>query len=210
MPNLLDLRFIRLSCSKKRMRPLTMPMPIPMTMTGVLAVCCLVLGCAADLPAVENSKSVADTGRSRFKRRAVNICQLTKHSVEEISDSTKDSLQEIRDALGAMQISLERYHNFVVVVVCLFAWTIVWLFLFCFCLFVCLLLLFFCFFLCLFKTYRSFNNPTCPQCWWGLVQSSEQGWVCLLSFYCAPISNRNDFVCLVPCFFVFLFVCLLV
>ena len=104
--------------SKKRMRPLTMP--IPMTMTGVLAVCCLVLGCAADLPAVENSKSVADTGRSRFKRRAVNICQLTKHSVEEISDSTKDSLQEIREALSAMQSSLEKYNKFV----CLFSWLV--------------------------------------------------------------------------------------
>ena len=77
-----------------------------MAMTGLVAVCCLVLGCAADLRGVPNS---AEAVLSRLKRKAVNTCQLTRHSVEEISFLTKDTLQEIQETiLNAIHSSLQR------------------------------------------------------------------------------------------------------
>ena len=77
--------------SDKRMKPLTMTM----TITGLVVVSCLVLGCATDLPVVKDPTSAAEALLSRVKRKAVNTCQLTRHSVEEISYLTKDSLDSI-------------------------------------------------------------------------------------------------------------------
>ena len=87
--------------SDKRMKPLTMTM----TITGLVVVSCLVLGCATHLTVVKDTTSAADPLISRVKRKAVNTCQLTRHSVEEISYLTKDSLQEIQEAI---QSSLRR------------------------------------------------------------------------------------------------------